>query len=451
VAVAATARVYETAWVLNIPDVKYVRTGGVAVAYQVVGEGPRELVFVPFLSNLLTLWELPVLRRLFDRLAAETRLTLVNPRGMGLSDRPRTVTIEDWMDDIRKVLDAEEVERASVFGTADSANAALLLAATHPERVERLVLVDPFPRLVRAPGYDHGLSEEEALASVQVRRDRWNDRDFMLQLAKHINPEWAADEAYLEWFVWNHRLTASPATAAEFRRMQVNTDVTDILGAVRVPTLVFHRADMRFEAEYLTARIPNASRIEVPGTNSTPADDAIIEPALAFLRGESPRIVSDAVLATLLFTDLVGSTTMAAEVGDRGWRDLLEQHHAAVRREVARFRGSVLDTAGDGFFCRFDGPARAIACAREIAARAPELGLAVRAGVHTGECEVAGEKLVGLSVVISARVMAQAAGGEVLVSSTVKDLVAGSGLEFEDRGEHELKGVPGPWRLYAVS
>jgi class 3 adenylate cyclase len=219
---------------------------------------------------------------------------------------------------------------------------------------------------------------------------------------------------------------------------------------VRVPTLVFHRADMRFEAEYLTARIPNASRIEVPGTNSTPADDAIIEPALAFLRGESPRIVSDAVLATLLFTDLVGSTTMAAEVGDRGWRDLLEQHHAAVRREVARFRGSVLDTAGDGFFCRFDGPARAIACAREIAARAPELGLAVRAGVHTGECEVAGEKLVGLSVVISARVMAQAAGGEVLVSSTVKDLVAGSGLEFEDRGEHELKGVPGPWRLYAV-
>ena len=275
---------------LDVPDVRYARGGGVAVAYQVIGSGPRELVFVPFLSNLMWLWQLPALRRFLERLAAETRLTLVNPRGMGLSDRPRSVSLEGWMDDIKAVLDLSPAE-----------------------------------------------------------------------------------------------------------------------------------------------------------------DDAIADATLGFVRGEAPRTIPDSVLATLLFTDLVGSTHRAAELGDRAWRDVLERHHAAVRREVARFRGAVIDTAGDGFFCRFDGPARAIACAREIVAAAPELGLAVRAGVHTGECELALEKLVGLSVVIGARVAGEAAAGEVLVSRTVKDLVAGSGLAFEDRGERELKGVPGSWRLYAVA
>ncbi len=437
---------------LDVPDVRYARGGGVAVAYQVIGSGPRELVFVPFLSNLMWLWQLPALRRFLERLAAETRLTLVNPRGMGLSDRPRSVSLEGWMDDIKAVLDQEELEHASVLGTRDSANAAILLAATYPERVERLILHAPFARLVRGADYEFGEADEWLRAGVRERRDRWGDREFGIELAKRINPQWADDDHYLEWFVWNQRFTVSPAAAAEFYRMQVDTDITDVLGSVRVPTLVVHAPEQRVDATYVAERISSAQRVEVAGVGMSPAeDDAIADATLGFVRGEAPRRIPDSVLATLLFTDLVGSTHRAAELGDRAWRDVLERHHAAVRREVARFRGAVIDTAGDGFFCRFDGPARAIACAREIVAAAPELGLAVRAGVHTGECELALEKLVGLSVVIGARVAGEAAAGEVLVSRTVKDLVAGSGLAFEDRGERELKGVPGSWRLYAVA
>ena len=436
----ATARLRH---VLDIPDVKYARAGGVAVAYQVVSEGPRRLTLTPFLTNLYSIWQLPALRRFFGQLAAETGLVVINPRGIGLSDRPRIVTIEGWMDDVRSVLDAEGIERTSLFGTVDSANASLLLAATYPELVERLVILSPVPRFVNDEDYRLGSSLQEALAGVQTTRERWNERDYMTDLAQRLNPDWADDPEYVEWFVWNHRITASPGTAAEFRRMQLSSDVTDILAAVRVPTLVLHRAHDRAAAEYVARRIPSSSLLEIPGRNFSPAHDAIAEATLAFVRGEAPQMVSDAVLATVLFTDLVGSTTRAAELGDRLWRDVLARHHDAVRREVARFRGTVLDTAGDGFFCRFDGPARAIACAREIVSGAPALGLAVRAGLHTGECEVSGEKLVGLSVVIGARVAALAEAGDVLVSSTVKDLVAGSGLEFEDRGEHELKGVPG--------
>jgi len=233
--------------------------------------------------------------------------------------------------------------------------------------------------------------------------------------------------------------------------MQVGTDITDVLGSVRVPTLVVHRADDRASAEYVSERILGATRVEVPGLGSTPATDSVIQAVLAFVHGEVPRVVPDTVLATLLFTDLVGSTAFAAKLGDRRWRELLEAHHAVVQREVARHRGTVLDSAGDGFFCRFDGPARAIACAREILASAPALGLAVRAGVHTGECEISGDKLVGLAVVIGARVADIADAGEILVSQTVKDLVAGSDLEFEERGPHQLKGVPGTWTIHVLT
>jgi class 3 adenylate cyclase len=233
--------------------------------------------------------------------------------------------------------------------------------------------------------------------------------------------------------------------------MQIGTDITDVLGSVRVPTLVMHRADGRAAAEYVSERVPGATRIELPGRGSSPASEPVIEAALAFVRGEAPRVVPDTVLATLLFTDLVGSTAIAAELGDRRWRELLESHHAAVHREVARYRGTVLDSVGDGFFCRFDGPARAIACAREILASAPAAGLAVRAGVHTGECEVSGLKLVGLAVVIAARVAALADTNEILVSQTVTDLVAGSDFTFQARGPHELKGVPGTWNIHALA
>src|SRR5665213_161502 len=435
----------------SVPDVRYARSGGVAVAYQVVGEGPRELVFVPFLSSLIALWELPAMRMFFDRLSAETRLTVLNPRGMGLSDRPRNVTLEDWSEDVLAVLDAEGIERASLFGTADSANACLLTAATYPERVERLVLDEPFARRVRSVEYPFGPSEDEMLGFLRAVRDRWGDRDFLMELAAGINPQWADDQEYLDWFVWNHRQSSSPASAAEFWRMQIGTDITDVLGSVRVPTLVIHRAGGRAAAEYVSERVPGATRIEVPGEGSSPATEPVIEAALAFVRGEAPRVVPDTVLATLLFTDLVGSTAIAAELGDRRWRELLETHHAAVHREVARYRGTVLDSAGDGFFCRFDGPARAISCAREILASAPAAGLAVRAGVHTGECEVSGSKLVGLAVVIAARVAALADTNEILVSQTVTDLVAGSDFTFQERGPHELKGVPGTWSIHALA
>ena len=424
----------------DIPDVRYARSGGVAVAYQVVGEGDRTLVFVPFLSSLATLWELRQAREFFEQLSREKRLVLVNPRGMGLSDRPRTLTLEGWMDDIRSVLDEERIERATVFGVADGANASLLLAATYPERVERLILHRPFQKAGRV---------DDALEWVRQVREHWGEREFLTGIARHLNPQLAEDEEYLDWFVWNHRQSSSPASAAEYWRMQAATDITDIVGAVRVPTLVTAIADDRDGID-LAAKLPSGTCVVYPGSGASPFQAAVVEAVLAFVRGEAARPVPDTVLATVLFTDLVGSTAIAAELGDRPWREVLERHHEAVQREVTRYRGEVVDTAGDGFFCRFDGPARAIACAREIVAAAPQLGLSVRAGVHTGECELAGPKLAGIAVHIGARVSATAAPGEVLVSNTVRDLVAGSGFRFENRGEHELKGVPESLRLWAV-
>jgi class 3 adenylate cyclase len=434
-----------------VPEIRYARNGGVAVAYQTVGDGPHELVFVPFLSSLISIWELPAMRTFFDRLSAETRLTMLNPRGMGQSDRPRNVTLEDWAVDVLAVLDAQGIERATLFGASDSANACVLTAATYPERVARLVLHSPFARRIRSADYPLGAPEDELLAFLGAVRSRWGDRDFLLDLATQINPQWADDESYLDWFVWNHRQSSSPASAAEYWRMQIGTDITDVLSSVRVPTLVTHRAADRAEAAYVSERIAGSTRIETRGEGASPANDSVVDAVLAFVRGEAAAVVPDTVLATLLFTDLAGSTELAAELGDRGWREVLEAHHAAVRRAVDRHRGTVIDNAGDGFFCRFDGPARAISCAREILASAPALGLGVRAGIHTGECEISATKPVGLAVVIGARVGALAETGEILVSQTVKDLVAGSGLTFADRGRHQLKGVPGSWSIHALT
>ena len=381
-----------------IPDVRYARNSGIAVAYQTVGDGPQELVFVPFLSSLIAIWDLPAMRAFFDRLSAETRLTVLNPRGMGLSDRPRNVTLEDWSEDVLAVLDAQGIERATLFGASDSANACILTAATYPERVERLILHSPFARRIRSADYPLGTPEDELLTFLRSVRTRWGDRDFLLGLAAQINPQWADDEDYLDWFVWNHRQSASPASAAEYWRMQIGTDITDVLGSIRVPTLVTHRPADRAEAEYVSERITSATRVETRGEGGSPANDSVVDAVLAFVRGEAPALLPDSVLATLLFTDLVGSTEVAAELGDRRWREVLEAHHAAVRREVERHRGTVIDNAGDGFFCRFDGPARAISFAREILASTPALGLAVRAGIHTGECEISASKPVGLAV-----------------------------------------------------
>jgi len=439
---------------VDVPDVHYARSGDVAIAYQVVGEGPTDLVFLPFLSNLWWLWRYPHFEPFANRLAESRRLVLVNTRGMGLSDRPRGITIEARMDDILAVLDALAIERCALLGIGEAAATCILFAGSYPERVERLIVFTPFARGTASEDYPWAPTREQWLESFRVERERWGERGYLEELAHILNPQWADDAGYTEHFVWFHRHSASPGAVLEFRRLQMESDVTDVLPAVRVPTLVLTKEHQRGPSQYVADRIPDARLVELPGEgmaihehDGVHAADAIE----AFLRGGIPAEVPDSVLATILFTDLVGSTEHATEVGDRAWRDLLARHHALVRRELARFRGEERDTAGDGFFATFDGPARAIRAAQAIVGGVRELGLEIRAGVHTGECELHDAKVAGIAVSIGARLAAAAPPSEVLVSSTVKDLVAGSGIEFEERGVHELKGVPGEWRLYAVS
>ncbi len=439
---------------MDVPDVRYARAGGVAIAYQVVGEGARTLVFSPQLCDLLTIWLNPHVRRFLDALAAQTRLVVFSPRGTGLSDRPRNVTLEARMDDIAAVLDAVGASRASLFGISTGANACALFAATYPERVERLILAVPYPRAIRDESYPWANTEDDWLGWLREVRDRWGDEDFLRAFGRDVEPEVTKDPEIAELMVWQHRLALSPSAAADWIRMAMETDIVDVLGAIRVPTLLLHRpedSDLGHgPAQFVAERIPDASVVALRADSGSPFSSESADAILRFLSGEARPAVPDSVLATVLFTDLVGSTSRAAALGDRAWRDLVSRHYADVRRELAVHRGEEVDTAGDGFFCRFDGPARAIACARRIVEGASEHDLEVRAGVHTGECELVGEKLAGIAVVAGARISALAAPGEVLVSRTVKDLVAGSGIAFEERGDHELKGVPGMWTLYAA-
>lgn len=431
---------------MDVPDVSYAESGDVAIAYQALGEGPPDLVMLPFLSNLYTLWQAPGFAEMGLRLAAGRRLIIVNLRGVGLSDRPRGFTIESRMDDLRAVLDALGIDRAALLGWAEAAATCAVFAAANPDRVERLVLYDPWVSTM----VDER-ERDEALARIRDERRVWGRRDILEDMARELNPQWADDEDYLTWFVWHHRLTSSPASWAEFRRMQIDLDVSDVLPAIRVPTLVISKERMRERSAEVAARIADAEHVVVPGIGRAMQENEFsVEAVESFLEGTPTRRIPDTVLATVLFTDLVGSTERAAELGDQAWRELLSRHHEIVRRELARFRGVEIDTAGDGFFASFDGPARAIHAADAIVDGVRVLGLEIRAGVHTGECELHDGKIAGIAVSMGARVAASAGPSEVLVSGTVKDLVAGSGIEFEDRGKHELKGVPGEWRLYAV-
>ena len=436
---------------MDTPEVHYARSGGVAIAYQVVGDGPQTLVYAPPVTNLYSLWELPRAASFLRCLSEEARVVVFNPRGTGLSDRPPNLTLESRTDDLNAVLDGIGCERAAIFGADVSANVCALFAATYPERCDRLALFLPHARAVRSDSYPYGTTKEQALEWLREWRSSWGDRDHLESFARALfGPALTEEEGFLDWFVRERRLAVSPAAAAEFARMAMDTDITGVLGSIRVSTLVLHRADGD-EARYVADRIPGAVVVELGGPGRWVYADDVADALLSFLRGETVSWVPDSVLATVLFTDLVGSTKHAAKLGDRRWRDVLERHHAHVRSELGKYRGTELDNAGDGFFCRFEGPARAIACARRIVEGASELDLQVRAGIHTGECEVVGEKIAGISVVTGSRISSLAASGEVLVSSTVKDLVAGSGFAFEDRGENELEGVPGVWRLYAVA
>jgi class 3 adenylate cyclase len=375
---------------------------------------------------------------------------MFDKRGTGLSDRPRDLgSLEARMDDIRAVLDAVGTEHAVLVGSGAGGQPCAMFAATYPERTRALVLVNTPARAVKADDYPYGLEPDEWREQLREIRQLWGERDCFEQQARMANP--TADDEFIDWFVTCQRFNASPGAALNFHRVLGATDLRDVLASLSVPTLLLHGPAQRDEMLDVARRVPDARSAVLPADTLIETFEDIARETSAFVEGAQPNEVPDSVLATVLFTDLVDSTERAAALGDRAWRDLLTRHHEDVRRELGRFRGEELDSAGDGFFCRFDGPARAIACARAIVTGARERDLDLRAGIHTGECEVVGEKLAGISVVTGARVSALAGRGEVLVSQTVKDLVAGSGFDFSDRGEQELKGVPGIWRVYAVA
>jgi class 3 adenylate cyclase len=433
---------------VQIPEIHYTRSGDVAIAYQTFGDGPRDLVLVPMFSNLVFPWSNEDWRRMYHDFARFSRLIIFDKRGTGLSDRPRDLgPLETRMDDIRAVLDAVGVERATLVGMVEGGQTCALFAATYPERTEALVLANTPARAVRADDYDYGMPEDAWREQLRIVRERWGERDYFEEVAHEINPE--ADEEFLDWFVTCQRFCASPAAALTFYRVYGETDLREMLPTIRVPTLVLYTRVWREQVLDLAQRIKGAQTLEIEG-HGFKAYGPLTREVERFLSGTEAEPLPDTVLATVMFTDIVGSTERAASVGDRAWRDLLQDHHIRVRRELGRFRGQEIDTAGDGFFATFDGPARAISCARAIVDTLGDLGLEIRAGVHTGECELQDGKVTGIAVNIGARVAAAAGPGEVLVSGTVKDLVAGSGIEFEERGLRELKGVPGEWRLYAT-
>jgi pimeloyl-ACP methyl ester carboxylesterase len=435
---------------MDIPEIHYTRSGDVAIAYQVVGDGPLDLVFVPTFANLVFPWLNGDWKSFYVRLASFARLILLDKRGTGLSDRPRDLgSLEARMDDIRAVLDALGAERAVLVGSGAGGQPCAMFAATYPERTRALVLVNTPARAVKTEDYPYGLETDAWREQLREVRQRWGERDYFEQQARAANPR--ADEEFVDWFVTCQRFNASPGAALNFYRVLGETDLRNVLESISVPTLVLHGPAQRAEMLDVARRIPDVRSVALPADTLIETFEDIARETRAFVEGAQPDEIPDSVLATVLFTDLVRSTERAAALGDRAWRDVLTRHHEDVRRELVRFRGEELDSAGDGFFCRFDGPARAMACARAIVSGARRLDLDVRAGIHTGECEVVGGKLAGISVVTGARVAALADPGEVLVSQTVKDLVAGSGFGFIDRGEHELKGVPGIWRVYAVA
>lgn len=437
------------------PETKYTRSSGVSIAYQVVGEGPRDLVLVPgWVSNLEVFWEDARFSRFLTRLASFSRLILFDKRGTGLSDRVADMpNLETRMDDLRAVLDAVDSKKTAVFGFSEGGAMCALFAATYPDRTTALIMDGGYARRAWAPDHPWGIKPDEFKAFTQSVLDTWGSAFGIEQRA----PSAVADEGFRQWWGRMVRLSASPSAAAALQMMNAEIDIRPVLPAIRVPTLILHSVNDKvshIENGRLLARcIAGARLVELRGDHVPYTDDAdvITGEIEEFLTGTRSEAGLDRVLATVLFTDIVDATQTAARLGDRRWRELLETHHRTVRQELARHRGREVDTAGDGFLATFDGPARAVRCACAISDAVRSLGIQIRAGLHTGECEVMGEKLGGIAVHTGARVAAQAGAGEVLVSSTVKDLVAGSGLAFNDRGLHTLKGVPGEWRLFEVA
>ena len=438
---------------LSTPDVNYARSGDVSIAYQVVGSGPVDVLFVPFLINLVWAWEQPIFVDFCTRLTEFSRLILLDKRGTGLSDRPRDLPgFETRMDDLRAVMDAAGSDKAALLGAGSpGGQLCAVFAATYPERVEALILQNTWPRVVQAPDFPMGNSLEEWHRRVREARNHWGDREYQQREMRRYFPGLADDPGFEQWLVNHERLAASPGAAAWFMRVLMETDVREVLPAISVPTLMLAHSTYLDGCRYMAERIPNAELVELPGQNlSAWADPDIPDEIERFLSEGRIDTAPERVLTTVLFTDIVESTSRAAELGDSQWRELLEAHHAVVRAQLARYSGKEIRSTGDGFCATFAGPARAIACAHKTVDAVDELGLEIRAGIHTGEVEVIGGRVEGIAVHIGARIAAEAKPCEVLVSSIVRDLAAGSGIDFEDRGNLALKGVPGDWHLYAA-
>lgn len=437
---------------------QYTRSGDLHIAYQVVGQGPLDLVYVPgWVSHVELAWEEPTLARFLRRLASFSRLILFDKRGTGLSDRvpnDKLPTLEERIDDLRAVMDAVDSERAAIFGFSEGGNLSAFFAATYPERTKALVLFGTFAKRIWSSDYPWAPRPEDRERESETLEREWGE---LMDLEYYV-PSKAGDQAFLRRLATYFRRSASPGAAVALLRMNTQLDIRHILPTIRVPTLVIHRKGDRDasveEGRWIAEQIPNARFVELSGEDHLPwvgHQDAVIDEVQEFLTGARAIPDSNRVLATVLFTDIVGSTERAALMGDRAWQELLDSHHALVRKALAQFRGREIKTVGDAFITTFDGPARAMRCACAIRDSVGSIGVEIRAGLHTGEIEITGPDIGGIAVHIAARIMSVAQPGEILVSSTVKDLSVGSGIAFIDRGARVLKGVPDEWRLFMVN
>ena len=438
-------------------ETRYARSGDTHIAYQVVGQGPFDLVYVPgWVSHVELCWEEPTYARFLNRLASFARLIMFDKRGTGLSDRVRDdqlPTLEERMDDLNVVMNAVGSERAALIGFSEGGNLSALFAATYPERTTALVMYGTFAKRIWSQDYPWAPTPEERQKEYELIEREWGN----LMDLEHYVPSMIEDEAFARRLATYFRRSASPGAAVTLLRMNTQIDITNVLPAIHVPTIVIHRTGDRDsnveEGRWLADRIPGARFKELPGNDHFPwvgDQDAILNEIQEFLTGVRPVSDGTRVLATIMFTDIVGSTQLAHKVGDQAWTSLLDRHDHICEDSIHRFRGRLVNRTGDGVLATFDGPGRGIACAKEILDRVRELGLEIRSGLHTGECEIRGEETAGVAVHLAARVSALAGPGELLVSRTVRDLVAGSGVEFEDRGTHGLRGFPEEWQLFAV-
>jgi class 3 adenylate cyclase/pimeloyl-ACP methyl ester carboxylesterase len=438
------------------PELRYAKSGDLSIAYQVIGDGPIDLVVSQgWVSNVGLIWDNPVLARFYGRLAEFSRLILFDKRGTGLSDRPgKMPTLEERMDDLRAVLDYAGSEDTSVFGLSEGGSMSLLFAATYPERTCKLVLFGPFARRAPADDYPWAPSAEARQRFYDAIQNRWHEDMDLHEIAPSI----ANDPQQVKFWANYMRMSASPSAALELAKMNTEIDVRNVLSSIRVPTLLLHRTGDRDanveEGRWIASQIPNAIFKELPGSDHLPfvGDwETVVDNVEQFVTGSSERHVADRVLATILFADIVGSTRIAAEYGDRRWRNIVESYQGLMERTISRHRGRLVKFTGDGVLAIFDGPGRALACARELVEGMQGLGFSLRVGVHSGEVEMIGDDIGGIAVHIASRIADLSGPNEVLASRTVRDLTAGSGHTFVNREEHQLAGISEPWQLFSVT